>query len=88
MLDGNEQQLRVASTGFLKNAAEKREDGATLNQFIVTAVAEKLSALRTAEYFVERATRGDLKAFDAFMGRDGGEAPRAGDEVPAKATSP
>ena len=41
----------------LKKAAEElaRQDGTTLNQFIVTAVAEKLSALRTAEYFAARA---------------------------------
>ena len=40
--------LRLPSS--LKTAAEEvaREDGATLNQFIVTAVAEKLSAMKTA----------------------------------------
>lgn len=37
----------------LKSAAENvgREDGTTLTQFIVTAVAEKISALKWAEYF-------------------------------------
>jgi uncharacterized protein (DUF1778 family) len=41
----------------LKKAVEAiaREDGTTLNQFIVSAVAEKLSALKTADYFAERA---------------------------------
>ena len=41
----------------LKKAVEAvaREDGTTLNQFIVSAVAEKLSALETADYFAERA---------------------------------
>lgn len=69
----------------LKSAAESvaREDGTTLNQFIVTAIAEKLSALKTAEYFERRAERGDLAAFDRFMNRDGGEPPREGDEIPA-----
>ena len=45
----------------LKKTAEvvAREDGSTLNQFIVSAVAEKVSALKTAEYFTARATRGD-----------------------------
>ena len=35
----------------LKKAVEAvaREDGTTLNQFIVSAVAEKLSALKTAD---------------------------------------
>ena len=40
----------------LKQGAEQvaREDGTTLNQFIVSAVAEKLSAMKTADYFTER----------------------------------
>jgi hypothetical protein len=44
----------------LKKAVEEvaREDGTTLNQFIVSAVAEKLSALKTADYFAEHAARG------------------------------
>jgi hypothetical protein len=68
----------------LKTAAEEvaREDGATLNQFIVTAVAEKLSAMKTAAYFKERAARGDLAAFDHLMSRKGGEPPRDDDHLP------
>ena len=69
----------------LKVVAEEvaREDGTTLNQFIVTAVAEKLAALKTADYLAERAGRADLSAFDRFMSRTGGEPPRPGDELPA-----
>jgi hypothetical protein len=68
----------------LKRAVEAvaREDGTTLNQFIVSAVAEKLAALRTADYFAERAGRADLAAFDRLMRRRGGEAPRPADELP------
>jgi hypothetical protein len=46
----------------LKAEAERvaKAEGTTLNQFINVAVAEKLSALRTAEYFRERAARADL----------------------------
>jgi hypothetical protein len=66
----------------LKGAAEQvaREDGTTLNQFIVTAVAEKLAALRTAAYFAERTKRADFEAFDRFMSRTGG-APARPDDV-------
>jgi hypothetical protein len=65
----------------LKRELEKvaREDGSSLNQFIVTAVAEKLSALRTAEFFEERRTRADVAAALEIMGRERGEAPREGD---------
>ena len=53
----------------LKAEAEKvaAEEGTTLNQFINVAVAEKLAALRTAQYFQERAARADLAAFDLFQ---------------------
>jgi hypothetical protein len=67
----------------LKGAAEQvaREDGTTLNQFIVTAVAEKLAALRTAAYFAERTKRADFEAFDRFMSRTGGTPPRPDDVI-------
>ena len=68
----------------LKRAAEElaREDGTTLNQFIVSAVAEKLAALKTADYVAERARQADFVAFDRLMKRRGGEPPRTGDELP------
>ena len=68
----------------LKRAVEEvaREDGTTLNQFIVSAVAEKLAALKTADYFAKRAARADFAAFDRLMRRRGGEAPKAEDEIP------
>ena len=55
----------------LKKAAEEeaRRDGATLNAFIVTAVAEKVSALKTADYFATRTARADLSAFDEILSR-------------------
>lgn len=66
----------------LKRAVEEvaREDGTTLNQFIVTAVAEKLSAMKTADFFAERAGRGDVDRALRFLERQGGEKPRSGDE--------
>src|SRR5215471_9565357 len=68
----------------LKRAVEEvaREDGTTLNQFIGSAVAEKLAALKTADYFAERAARADFRRFDRLMRKRGGEAPRPGDELP------
>jgi hypothetical protein len=67
----------------LKREVEKvaRDDGTSLNQFIVTAVAEKLSALRTADFFEERRERADIGAALEVMTRVRGEAPRDGDEV-------
>ena len=65
----------------LKRAVEEvaRQDGTTLNQFIVSAVAEKLTALKTADYFAKRASRADFRAFDRLMRPRRGEAPQPGE---------
>ena len=65
----------------LKAGAEQvaREDGTTLNQFIVSAVAEKLAAMKTADYFEERAKLGDVNAALKFLSRKGGIAPEDDD---------
>ena len=66
----------------IKAAAEKiaKEEGVSLNQFVATAVAEKLSAMNTAAFFAERTERADMDAFRRILTRKGGEPPRAGDE--------
>jgi hypothetical protein len=60
-----------------------REDRTSINQFVATAVAEKVSALQTAKFFLDRRARADFKAFDRIMKRKGGVKPREGDEMPA-----
>jgi hypothetical protein len=72
----------------LKETVEQlsREDGTSINQFVTTAVAEKVSALRTARFFADRKARADFKAFDKIMRRRGGKPPREGDEMPKLAS--
>lgn len=68
----------------LKAEAERlaKAEGTTLNQFINVAVAEKIAALRTADYFRERARRADLPAALALLETIGTDAPpQAGDEL-------
>jgi hypothetical protein len=68
----------------LKAEAERlaKAEGTTLNQFINVAVAEKVAALRTADYFRERAVRANVPAALALLDRLGSdEAPRPGDEL-------
>ena len=67
----------------LKSEAERvaKAEGTTLNQFINVAVAEKLSALRTADYFRERAVRADIGKALELLDRAGDEPPREGDET-------
>jgi hypothetical protein len=53
-----------------------------MNQFFVTAIAEKGSALKTEAYFRERLARGDLADFDTWLAASPEAAPQAGDELP------
>lgn len=68
----------------LKEAVERlsRQDGTSINQFVATAVAEKVSALQTARFFEDRRARADFKTFDKILRRRGGKPPRKGDEMP------
>jgi len=50
-----------------------------MNQFVVTALAEKLSAMKTAEYFADARGRADFAAFDRVMNRKGGQEPAEDD---------
>ena len=72
-------------TRCLKDAVKRlsREDGTSINQFVATAVAEKVTALETARFFEDKKARADFKAFDRIMKRRGGKTPRQGDEIPA-----
>jgi uncharacterized protein (DUF1778 family) len=84
MIMGTPSNYALRLPASLKQGAEQaaREDGTTLNQFIVSAVAEKLSAMKTAEYFATRARRGDLRQALAFLDRDGGQPPVPEDSLP------
>jgi hypothetical protein len=51
----------------LKEVAER--EGVSINQLITTAVAEKMSALMTAEYLEEHAARASRSAFDSVLAK-------------------
>jgi hypothetical protein len=62
-----------------------KAEGVAVNQLINVAIAEKVSAMRTAEYFAERAAKGDIKKGLQVLKRAGkGHPPVAGDERPVK----
>ena len=63
---------------MLRKAAA--EDSISINQFIATAVAEKMSALLTEDYLEQRARRSDPAAFDRILGRVPDVPPMPGDE--------
>ena len=73
----------------MKAEVERRAkaDGVSVNQFVATAVAEKLAAMNTASFFAERRARVDFTAFDRIMRRKRGEAPQPHDTIsPRKST--
>jgi hypothetical protein len=77
----NNVALRLQSS-LLEEARKISEtEGVALNQFINVAVAEKLSALRTEDYFRERSSRADLGRVKRILKRAGGGPPNAGDEI-------
>ena len=45
------------------------QDGISMNQFIATAVAEKLASLATMEYLEQRARRGSKDKFNAVLAK-------------------
>lgn len=67
----------------LKAAVEKasKGDGTSINQFVVTAVAEKISAMNTAEFFREKRAQGDLALALEILGRKGGQDPLEEDRL-------
>ncbi|HVY92770.1 MAG TPA: hypothetical protein VHA14_08475 [Bryobacteraceae bacterium] len=68
----------------LKNEVVRlsRQDGTSINQFVSNAVAAKVAAMETAQFFQDRKARADFKAFDRIMKRRTGVPPIPGDEIP------
>ncbi len=73
--------LRMPSS--LKKAIREvsRRDGTSIDQFVNTAVAEKLSAIRTAEFFAERSSQADIDAARRLLRQRGGEPPDSSDRL-------
>ncbi|HXO37273.1 MAG TPA: toxin-antitoxin system HicB family antitoxin [Candidatus Acidoferrum sp.] len=70
-----------------RKAAES--EGVALNQLINVAVAEKVSALRTQEYFADRGEHADRKETLRILDRAGKDnPPLPGDELPVDRDRP
>ena len=64
-----------------KVATIAKHDGTSLNQFIAIAVAEKVSAIETENFFIKRAENADLDSFRALLTRKGGQASSDDDAI-------
>ncbi len=64
----------------LSDLAER--DGISIDRFISTAIAEKLSALMTENYLGERAKRGNRGRYEAVLAKVPDVEPEAYDRIP------
>jgi hypothetical protein len=73
--------LRIPDSlaGYAKELA--RQDNVSLNQFIVLALAEKVSALKTETFFRERAERANPELAMAILDSVRKQPPIPGDEA-------
>ena len=71
--------LRLPASLKAAVAEISREDGTSMNQFMATAIAEKISAMKTAEFFATRGTEADIEAARRLLRRDGGQPPEPED---------
>ena len=61
--------LRLATSLHDEVKLLAKREGISINQFIASAVAEKMSALMTEDYLMERAKNGSKEAFLAAMAK-------------------
>lgn len=64
----------------IKELATK--EGYSMNQFLITAAAEKVASLETVDYLRVRAERANLKEFDRILNLVPDVPPDPGDELP------
>jgi hypothetical protein len=78
----NNVALRLQASLLDEAKRVSSSEGVALNQFINVAVAEKLSALRTEDYFRERAQCANITAAKRILKKAGkGKPPLPGDEI-------
>lgn len=74
--------LRLPASLKAAVAEISRAEGTSINQFIAMAVAEKVSAMKTAEFFAARSDEADVEAALRILHRDGGAPPDPEDARP------
>lgn len=74
--------LRLPASLKAAIAEISKENGTSINQFITTAVAEKISAMKTAEFFTSRRDKADIKTARRILRRKGGQPPEPEDGLP------
>ena len=74
--------LRLPASLKAAVAEISKEEGTSINQFAVLAIAEKVSAMKTAAFFAARKAEADVEAALRILHRDGGQPPEPEDRSP------
>ena len=79
--------LRLPASIHRRLGEVAQKEGVSINQLINSAVAEKMSALLTAEYLTKRGNRGSRAKFVAVLGKLPDVEPEAQDRVESRRTN-
>lgn len=74
--------LRVPDSLFEAARKLAEQDNTSMNQFFVTAIAEKISALQTEALLRDRARHADLARYHDILDRVADTPPAYGDKTP------
>ena len=73
--------LRLPASLHKKVRELAKKEGVSINQFISTALAEKLSALMTTEYLQQRAKHGSRKKYEKALSKVRNQEPSSEDKI-------
>ena len=74
--------VRLPNSVHQKIRELAQRDEISVNQFIASAVSEKMASVLTLDYLKAEAAKGQRSDFDRFLGLAPNAAPAAGDELP------
>jgi hypothetical protein len=74
--------VQIPDSLYRNLQALAEQDGISVDQFIATAVAEKIAALTTETYLEELAQRGSRKKYEAMLGKVPDVEPEPYDQLP------
>ena len=74
--------LRLPASSKAAVTRISKEGGTRINQFVTTAIAEKISAMKTGEFFTKRGRSADIDTARRLIRREGGQPPDPSDRVP------
>jgi uncharacterized protein (DUF1778 family) len=75
--------LRLPNSIHQEVKSLAKKEGVSINQFIASAVAEKMSSFLTEQYLLERAQQGNQQGFLNAMSKVPANSPEAHDKLPS-----